>query len=240
MTQSFTLGMKKQWKPDDSPVTETDLAINRMLITAVREHFPTHAVLAEEESAPVAGAEYVWVCDPIDGTIPFSHGSPTFVYSLALVHHGASILGVVYDPILDRMVVAERGKGAYLNAQRLKASTADSLKNTPVGVGWGKNSPYALSGVSNALTNQGAYPMNFGSITYMGMLVAIGEFTATIFGGRRSHDTAALKIIVEEAGGKVTDLSGNEQRYDQNIRGHIASNGTLHKELVDLVKKHLK
>ena len=236
MKQSFTLGMKKQWKADDSPVTETDLAINRMLIEAVQKHFPTHGVLAEEESAPVAGAEDVWVCDPVDGTIAFSHGTPTFVYSLALVHKGQSILGVVYDPILDRMVVAEHGKGAELNGEPIHVSPARSMKSIPIGVGWWMGGIRNLGRLETELVQRGAYAMRLGSITYMGMLVALGEFAGTFFTGPDAHDTAALKVIIEEAGGKVTDLFGNEQRYDKPIRGHIASNGILHDELVALVR----
>lgn len=238
MRQNFTIGMKKQWKADNSPVTETDLAVNRMLIAAVQEHFPMHAVLAEEESAPKAGAEFVWVCDPVDGTIPFSHGAPTFTFSLALVHDGRSILGVLYDPMLDRMVVAEQGKGALLNGSPIHVSSLHSRKGVPVAVLWWPGGLLNLAELHAEMLKGGAYLLNFGSVTYAGMLVALGECLAVIFTGREPHDTAALQIIIEEAGGRVTDLFGKQQRYDRQIRGNIMSNGIMHEELVALVRDY--
>src|SRR6185369_6851970 len=81
---NFSMGMKKEWKEDVTPVTVSDLAINKDLIEGVKQHFPGHSVYGEEESALIDGAEYVWVCDPVDGTLPFSHGIPTCMFSLAL------------------------------------------------------------------------------------------------------------------------------------------------------------
>ena len=94
--ENFKLGMKKEWKQDNSPVTETDHRINQMVLDAVAENFPEHSVNAEEGSAPVEGSTTSWICDPIDGTIPFSHGVPTCVFSLALTHHGEGELRGVF------------------------------------------------------------------------------------------------------------------------------------------------
>ncbi len=239
--KNFMLGMKKEWKTDDSPVTVTDLAINQMVIDAVKKEFPDHSILAEEGSDFSESSEYIWVCDPVDGTIPFSHGIPTCVFSLALTRNGESILGVVYDPFMDRMFFAEKGEGAFLNDKKTSVSSRDTIKNSLFGVcsGW-KDAQFDFAGIVEALKGERARMTDVGSITYMGMLVAAGEFAATFFHGTKSHDTAALKVIVEEAGGKVTDLFGNEQRYDREIKGHIISNGILHDRLVQIARATIR
>ena len=113
MRANFSLGTKKSWKEDHSPLTVTDTAINEMVIEAVRDAYPGHAVIGEEESYGDGRlADWTWVCDPIDGTIPFSHGYSTFAFSLGLAHRGESVLGVVYDAMFDRLVVARKGQGA--------------------------------------------------------------------------------------------------------------------------------
>ncbi len=238
--QNFMLGMKKEWKEDDSPVTRTDVAINQMVIDAVTKEFPGHDILAEEGSNFSGTSEYVWVCDPVDGTIPFSHGIPTCVFSLALTRDGAPILGVIYDPFMDRMFFAQKGGGAFLNGKKISVSGARVLQNSLFGLSSRKGSAIDLSGLKEALEEKHARIIDICSITYMAALVASGEFCGTLFCGTKSHDTAAVKVIVEEAGGKATDLFGNEQRYDRDIKGHIISNGILHEELVRAVRAILK
>ncbi len=240
MKRNFSLGMRKLWKTDNTPVTETDLAINRHLIEQVQATFPAHGVLGEEESTLRGEEEYVWVCDPVDGTIPFSHGIPTCVFSLALTHHGESILGVVYDPFLDRMFFAEKGQGAYLNGQKINVSTSRELKNNLICSEYWREWVYDMAEVTNEFGRRGCILLSPCSITYMASLVATGDCFATIFPGTNPHDTAAVKILIEEAGGKVTDLFGQDQRYDRPIKGHIASNGLIHDELVAIVKENLK
>lgn len=238
--KNFMLGMKKEWKEDDSPVTHTDLAVNQLVIDAVRKEFPEHSVLAEEGGDFSGKGERTWVCDPVDGTIPFSHGIPTCVFSLALTEGGKSTLGVIYDPFMDRMFVAKKGDGAFLNGQKIFVSRADTLKNSLFGLSSRKGGQFDLFGLKEALEDEHARVIDICSITYMGVLVASGEFAGTIFRGRKPHDTAALKVIVEEAGGKVTDLSGNEQRYDRDINGHVISNGILHEKMLSLVREIIK
>lgn len=236
---NFTLGMKREWKEDTSPVTETDLAINSSLIKLVKDNFPDHGVKGEEESYNL-DSKTLWVCDPLDGTIPFTLGVPISTFSLALVVDGRPVLGVVYDPYIDRMFCAEQGKGAYLNNNQINVSDATSLLNAGVAFEAWKMAKYPLWGLDRALEEKGTKTLKFASIVYPTSLVAAGEFLATIFPGKTAHDAAAIKIIAEEAGGKVTDLFGNEQRYDQEINGFIASNGKVHDEIVELVQGILK
>lgn len=117
MRHHFTIGMKITWKADKTPVTIADTKINALVIKVIKDTFPTHGVLGEEASDYEVGDKYLWVCDPIDGTIPYSHGIPTSVFSLALVKDGEPILGVVYDPFMERMFFAQKGEGAFMNEQ---------------------------------------------------------------------------------------------------------------------------
>lgn len=105
---NFVLGMKKEIKQDKTPLTVTDLAINDLVNKAVAKMFPDHGLISEEGGF-YSGQDYTWVCDPVDGTIPFSHGVPICMFMLGLMYKGQSILGVVYDPFMDKMYYAEKG-----------------------------------------------------------------------------------------------------------------------------------
>ncbi len=229
--KNFTLGMVKEWKEDDTPVTATDKKINRLVIDTIQKRYPKHSIVAEEESR-VLESEYTWVCDPVDGTAAFSHGYPLFTFSIALTKNGESILGVIYDPIGKRLAYAEKGRGAFLNGKKISVSTDKELSKTSF-----VNLDYyhRLGGLYESLTKTNCYISSFCSGLYAGLLVAVGEFTGEIFEYPNPWDAAALKIIVEEAGGKVTDLLGKEQRYDQKTNGFIVSNGAVHQQLVDIV-----
>lgn len=237
--KNFILGMEKKWKADNTPLVETDLIVNQLVLDSVKRTFPNHSILSEEGDDFSEGDNYVWVCDPLDGTIPFSHGIPVCAFSLALVHKGKSILGVVYDPFMKRMFVAEKNNGAFLNGEKIAVSPKDSFKHSLLSVVHWNAAPFDFSRLAVVLKNEGARISNF-SIAYAGALVAAGEFVATIFPGDQPNDSAAVKVLVEEAGGKMTDIFGNEQRYDRPINGHIASNGILHKKLLALVRETIK
>lgn len=234
MRKNFTIGMVKEWKEDLTPLTVTDTTINSLVIQVLSKHFPDHGILGEEESYQAEGKEYVWVCDPLDGTIPFSHGSATFVFALSLVKNGEPILGVIYDPIVDRIVYAQKGKGATLNGKPIHVSARQKLDDkTMVNLDGGSSFMY----VREKLYNIGCFVSSLMSAQYASMLVGCGEYDAEIFRHKNPWDAAAVKIIIEEAGGKVTDLEGRDQRYDRQINGFIASNKLLHDELVQIVKK---
>jgi len=236
--KNFQINGHREWKEDGSPVTKTDMAINKMVIERVAETFPDHGVKGEEESAYSGEEEYLWVCDPIDGTTPFAHGIPTCVFSMALVKDGRSILGVVYDPFLDRLFFAQKGTGAFLNDEPVHVSDAKAFNaNLVIASSFSRNFVDTLA-VASVLKKQGVHIMNLQCHIYAGMLVAAGELGAVIFSGKGAHDGAALKILVEEAGGRVTDLFGNEQRYDQPMKGQLVTNGVLHEPVLALLSEH--
>jgi len=237
LLNNFSLGMAKEWKADCTPLTVTDIEVNSLVIAEVRRNFPGHALLGEEESS-MHECEYVWVCDPVDGTTGFSHGYPIFMFQLALTRFGESILGVMYDPILRRMFYAEKGKGAFLNGKPVRVSKDVGFKHeTKKGIicidGDG-DAP--LIHLRNELRKRGAYTTAFYCASYPSALTACGEFIGEVYGATNAWDGATAKIIVEEAGGKVTDLFGKEQRYDKPINGFVATNGLIHDELIGVIK----
>jgi myo-inositol-1(or 4)-monophosphatase len=237
---NFSLGMKKEWKEDNTPLTATDLKINQMVIDAVKKEYPDFGIIAEEGSE-YSGQEYTWVCDPIDGTIPFSHGVPTCMFLLALIKDGECILGVAYDPFMDNLYFAEKGKGAFQNDIKINVSNNKELDSKAViDVLLWKEAPYQYPRLLDDLREKGVLDFRLPSIGYVDMLVANGEFTATISPSPYAWDVAVSKIIIEEAGGRVTDLYGNEFDFRNKIKGHIASNGLVHEELLNLVKKYLE
>ncbi len=231
MRANFTLGMKREWKKDNTPLTISDTTINSLVIKSVKENYPTHGVLGEEESYK-ENSEYTWVCDPIDGTIPFSHGIPISTFSLALTQNGVSIFGVIYDPFMDRLFAAEKGKGAFLNDNKITVSSNTEIKNSLVEV---EGRSPLINLFRNELVKKGAKVLTFASFAYAGMLVAAGELIAAVYPHINPWDAAAVKIVVEEAGGKCTDLNGNDQLYNEKINGLIASNGIVHEQLVELL-----
>ncbi|HET7301911.1 MAG TPA: inositol monophosphatase [Candidatus Saccharimonadales bacterium] len=227
--------MRVTTKADNSPVTEADTKINQLLIERVKHTFPEHAVLGEEASTATHEDTQVWVCDPIDGTAPFIFGLPTGMFSLAFVKHGEPIVAVAFDPFLERLFWAVKGQGAFCNDKPLHVAP-QGLKEAHIA------GPSYIKGILQARTlyegleEKGARIEIFPGNVYKCCLIAEGRLHGRIFSGPGAHDIAAVKLIVEEAGGKVTDLDGNEQRYDRPIKGAIISNGVIHDDLLAAVR----
>ncbi len=240
MRKNFTLGMKREWKDDNTPLTATDKTINSLVLQAVKARYPGHSIIAEEGSHIIKNSEYVWVCDPVDGTIPFSHGISAFSFSLALTKNGESVLGVVYEPIMSKLFIATKGQGAYCNDIPITVSKSLSLESGLIYSTIGNATVTDVYNVPKFLGERGALHINICSSVLAGALVSCGEFLGAIHGWNKPWDGAAVKIIVEEAGGKVTDILGKEQRYDEDIKGFIASNGLIHDKLVELVQLSIR
>lgn len=233
----FAKNLTADWKVDETPVTEVDQIINNNVVARITQTYPEHNLIAEEGSIPKQNSEYCWVCDPLDGTLGFVGGLPTCVFSLALVHNGSPILGIIYDPFLERMTVAEKGKGCFINNRQYYTSKLTTIKNSLVGLTIYDTSVYQSLALIKEFKDNKAFIINCTSTAYMSMLVAAGKFTGTIYLDKHAHDVAAVKVIVEEAGGRVTDLFGNEQRYDQPVQGCLISNGALHEPYLQLIQK---
>ena len=236
MRKNFTLNMQKEWKDGlRSPVTATDLEINDLVLKEIKRHYPSHSILAEEGDDFSEASEYVWICDPVDGTHNFSHGIPTAAFALALTHLGQPILSVVLDPFMERLFTAEKGKGAHLHGARIHVNKNATLKKTIIGAGKTKKLRNLFPFMDAAYSHGVSFITGL-SIHYMCALVAAGEFSAALFGGPSAHDITAGKLLVEEAGGKATDIFGGmPERFDRDMEGQLVSNGILHGELLRLL-----
>lgn len=227
------------YKRDKTIVTLADTEINSYLIAQVKEKYPGHSVDGEEEQ--FGKSNKVWVCDPVDGTAMYARHIPVAVFSLALVIDGVPQIGVIYDPFTDSMYSAIKGHGAYKNNVIIKVNdfNLEDVKTICHCDMWSKAS-YNICKVYENLSKK-TMLNDIGSIARACSCVSSGDYTLAIFTGtnHKNCDVAAAKVIVEEAGGKVTDLFGNEQRYDESINGAIISNGIVHDEVVDVVKKYI-
>lgn len=228
------------YKGDKTIVTLADREINSYLIKRVKETFPTHSVDGEEEQ--FGESRYVWVCDPVDGTAMYARNIPVAVFSLALVIDGISTIGVIYDPFTDNLYSAIKGHGAYQNEKKMLVNDYDleDMKSVSHFDAW-PEAEYDLFPVLQELGKR-TYFIGLGSIIRACTCVASGEFILAIFPGttHKNCDIAAAKVIVEEAGGKVTNLFGDEQRYDKSIKGAVISNSKVHKEVINIIKKYLE
>lgn len=235
MLKYFQRDSKASYKTDKTIVTRADKEINDYLIQQVKEKYPTHAIDGEEEQ--FGQSDYVWVCDPIDGTAMYARQIPVAVFSLALVINGSPELGVLYDPFTDNLYSAIKGEGAYQNGKKITVNKIelDDKRSVSHFDMW-KEGRYNIYDCVQELAKK-TYFVSIGSIARACMCVASGEFNLAIFPGieHKNCDIAAAKVIVEEAGGKVTNLFGEEQRYDKDINGAVISNGKVHDEVIKLI-----
>lgn len=234
---NFSSFVPSQWKNDNSPVTEIDVRINNLVTKTIRATFPDHTIISEEGSDAIPGSRWAWVCDPIDGTLAFMHGIPACTFSLALIDQGISVLGVIYDPILDKLYYAEKNGGAWLNDVQINVSTTGHIERALIGMPMWRGFKYPSLPIAKEIHDAGGFLINTCAIAHMGSLVASGQIDTAVYLDTSAHDVAALKVIVEEAGGLVTDLFGKDQRYDQNVRGCIISNKLLHNDLIGIINK---
>lgn len=239
--RKYFLKTEREWKIDQTPLTIADTEINHMVIEHIGEKFPNHSVLGEEESA-MQESRYTWVCDPVDGTMPYSHGLPISTFSLALCDDGVPIVGVVYEPFMNRLFWAEKGKGAFCNNEKLYVNDND-FNNSLISIDAFPSTRPVIdvdSSIRDVLASRGAKTVTLWSTILPTCLIAQGVFTAALLNINQPQDPAAIKVIVEEAGGKVTDLFGNDQHYDRPTKGFIASNGVVHDRLVAIVQEVIK
>lgn len=214
-------------------VTEADGEAERAIRTLILAAYPDHAILGEEEGQQGEG-EYRWIVDPLDGTVNYAHGYPVFCASVGLEIAGVRSVGAVYDPTRDELFTATRGGGAFLNGQRLEVSDTPSL-TTPALVSTGF--PYDNTGERNLahvakLLRLGVPVRRPGAAALDLCNVACGRMDAYWEYGVKPWDVAAGSLILEEAGGQVTDAAGAHTAYGEMI---VATNGQLHAELLGIL-----
>lgn len=213
-------------------VTDADRASERLLVSRIAAAFPMDAVLAEEGAGRDGDSGWEWVLDPLDGTTNFVHGFPFFVVSIGIRYRGTRHIGVCYGPVMDELYAAERGGGATLNGAPIHVSTADCLSDSLVATGFPYNRreivETLLPKVERAVrTAQGI--RRCGAAAYDQCLLAAGRLDGYFEQGLNPWDVAAGTVIIEEAGGLVTDYQGAP--FDLFGPSLLASNGRIHDEL---------
>lgn len=235
LSANLSLSTEAVWKADNTPLTVTDTEINRLVIESVQAAFPGHGILGEEESYEQS-RDRLWVVDPIDGTQPFTLGAPLATFCLSLVIEGQPVLGIINEPVMKRMFWAAKGSGAHMNNEAIQVSDVDTLaQNFCILSSRMHGGTKSTGDIFEDIEKAGGKSFNFRSFAYGSTFVALGRAVATVLGVPNAWDAAATKIIVEEAGGKVTDLEGQERRYDGNGNGLVATNGRVHEQFIKLI-----
>jgi len=218
-------------------VTEVDLKSERYIIGEIEKKFPDHDTLAEEPSNTQQDSDYRWIIDPLDGTTNYAHSYPFFCVSIALEAKKEIVIGVVYNPMLDELFLAERGKGAFLNQQSIQVSSTDKLERSLLVTGFAydlqSNPNNNIDHFTNFLHRSQAVRRD-GSAAIDLCYVASGRFDGFWEMGLKRWDVAAGGLIVQEAGGQVTDFTGSPDWTDGNRI--VASNQKIHKQILDILK----
>lgn len=224
------------YKGETNLVTEVDLACEEAIFRRIKDAFPSHDFLLEESPAKRSGSPYLWVVDPLDGTTNYTHGYPQFCCSIALQADRRTVLGVVYDPVRDELFTAQRGAGAFLNERPIRTSDEDRLIRSLVATGFPDDIKRArdknLRKFSRLLQRVRSVRRS-GSAALDFCYLAAGRLDGYWVLKLAPWDAAAGVLMVEEAGGCVTDLQG--QPTHLHSRAFVASNGRIHDSLLALL-----
>ncbi len=219
-------------------VTEADHAAERAILEVIKEKFPTHHILTEESGEIKQDSEYKWIIDPIDGTVNFAHGIPICCVSVAVEKNGEMILGAVCNPNMKELFFAEKSCGAMLNDVRIHVSEQTEVARACLVTGF----PYTYINMENGpldvferFIRKGVPVRRLGSAAIDLCWVAAGRFDGFYEHKLEAWDSAAGYLIVEEAGGKVTDFKGDKfSIYQHHL---LATNGKIHDEMLDVINK---
>jgi myo-inositol-1(or 4)-monophosphatase len=232
VAQHFARRVSYELKGESDLVTVADRASERLVVERLRAHFPTHSIVAEEGGGVEGTSEYRWYVDPLDGTTNFAHSYPHYNVTLGLERAGDMIAGVIYDPERDEMFAAERGGGAFLNNHRIHASAAKRVAGSLLSTGFPSRKRHENVNVhfyyQMALASHGI--RRAGSAALDAAWVACGRLEAYWEFGLNPWDMAAGVILVQEAGGRVSDMLGGPVK----IGGvHVLmDNGLIHDEML--------
>ena len=226
-------------------VTQVDIEVETTFRAMIGERYPDHVVLAEElerDTQLTHIPQYCWVFDPIDGTVNYAHGLPMFCASLALEIDGVAEVAAVYDPIREELFMAERGQGARLNGIPLKVSDAETVLDSMLCTGF----PYDVHqtvdevvGLFGDFVSRARAVRRLGSAALDLCYVAAGRFDGFWEQRLQPWDMAAGALLVEEAGGRVTDMHGST--FSSRTGSIIASNGRIHDEMEGIIlSRHSK
>lgn len=216
-------------------VSSTDYLSEKKIIEIIKKTFPLHAIVAEESGKNEKKSDYVWYVDPLDGTSNYVIGNPYFSVSIALTHRNKVVLGVVYNPILDELYLAEKGKGARLNGRRMSISNKSNIKDAILASAYSSKESDIKKGlrtVEKLALNSRKVVINFSPALDL-CNIANGRLDGLIDNGTTPEDHAAGSLIVTEAGGKITNYSSKTWSVDKI--GIIASNKKIYNSIIKII-----
>lgn len=226
-------GIKAELKADKTVLTAADHESEEAIISTIRERFPDASFLAEE-SGGALNEQTQWIIDPIDSTRSFQRGIPTWNVLVSYLENGVIKLGVAYYPMLNVLYFAERGKGAFQNNKPMHVSSISPLSASFIGFGSQRhfaNKQVLIDLIEASGSSRSPDP------TYTAALIAQGSMEALVDAYGKPWDFAPYKVIIEEAGGKITKLDGSEWKIDETL-GCIVSNGHIHDELLAITRRY--
>jgi len=216
-------------------VTAYDKASEKKIIEIIRDFYPTHGILAEESGSSLGKNDHpVWIIDPLDGTVNFAHGIPVFAVSIGVAIHNELISGVIYHPLMKELFIAEKKKGAYLNGKRIHVNQKKELDSSLLATGFPYNvdeNPHHCIDQFVYFTRKGIPIRRLGCASLDLSYVALGSFSAYWEAILQPWDVAAGQLLVEEAGGQVSDYKGNPRNLF-STDPLLASNKHLHEYMV--------
>lgn len=237
LMENFERGIRVEFKGKYDLVTEADRQAEALIVRQIREHFPGHDILAEEDDYGELNSDHRWIIDPLDGTTNFAHGFPWFAVSIALEVRGQLTLGAVYNPYVGEFYFAERGVGAFLNERRLKVSETRLLERALLATGFAydhknckaNNYDYfaRFQREAQACRRPGVASLDLAS-------VAAGRFDGFWEMKLKPWDLAAGILLVEESGGRVSDFDGNPMTLDS--LECLASNVLIHEAMQKILQ----
>lgn len=239
LLSSFRKKIKIYAKGKQDIVTNVDKKCEKEIINLIRKKFPRHSFSSEETNKIFSKSDYHWVIDPLDGTINYASGQPLFSVSLCLLYKQDPLLGVVYAPSLKEFFYGLKNKGAFLNGKKISVSKNKHLKDSIIyftlSSHYGKNLAEKTLTVCKKITPlvRGIRVYESGALSHC--YLAAGRLEAKISIQTDSFSSAAGVIISQEAGGKVTDLSG--ANWDITKKSLLSSNSLIHKKLFSLIKR---
>lgn len=208
---------------------DADYAAEKYIIGKIKKKYPTHSILSEEVGEEMKKSKYLWVIDPLDGTLNYSHDLPIFSIAIALLKNGEPISSVVYAPMLNELFTAEKGKGAYLNGKKLRVNKDNSIKKCNL-----TGSAIQFCVLKKKVSRHFFRALGCSSIE-LGYIAA-GRFSARLKArGSDPYGYAAGSLLITEAGGKITDMKGKKWHIDSD--GILASNKHIHKTILNLYKR---
>ncbi|MBM3207211.1 MAG: inositol monophosphatase [Chlamydiae bacterium] len=239
LRKGFDTSFDIQTKPGrHNLVTHYDKLAERLIISSIGKKFPDHSILAEESGAQKKNEEITWVIDPLDGTVNFAHSIPNFCVSIAVAKGNDVICGVVYQPITQELFTAEKGLGARLNGKHIKVSKTLEIKDAILATGFPynveQNPLHCIDQVASIL-HMGLPIRRIGSAALDLCYTAAGRFDGYWECSLEPWDIAAGKLLVEEAGGTVTDYEGME-RFFHKKTSVVASNSLLHNAMIHTLR----